>query len=327
MPGLSFLNKKSFHTTNLKNVEKVWLAEKKAENEQKALMELQKQLEEERQILELRQLQAAQGQVSKTIDNSLDWMYEGPMQSAQQQQQSSEEYLLGKIYKAPSTAAAADTAGVSGVIGQNEYTASNKSDTKWMNKVASKNDSFTRLHEDPFVLIKQEENKRREKIVNNPVKMEKIKQKVAKEVREKEEKEEARRAKKQARKEKKALKKEAKKSKKKSKEEAKRNAAVNENDKKDADGSSSSSESEADSGDEGGKTNFKRPAGDDGNAHVPNRSARTRSPQRQTSPSPSPPTSRGQLASSEAPVSRDEQPRRPYSHRGGALTLPRWGIQ
>ena len=75
----------------------MWLAEQKAEEEQKRLAELQKQLQEERQILELRQLQAAHGQVTKTIDNSLDWMYEGPM-SASQKQQSSEEFLLGKIY-------------------------------------------------------------------------------------------------------------------------------------------------------------------------------------------------------------------------------------
>lgn len=78
-------------------MERVWLAEKKADEEQKRLMELQKQLQEERQILELRQLQAAHGQVTKTIDNSLDWMYEGPVAS-NQKQQSSEEYLLGKIY-------------------------------------------------------------------------------------------------------------------------------------------------------------------------------------------------------------------------------------
>lgn len=103
MPGLSFLNKKSWHTTNVKNVERVWLAEQKKEAENKKLAELQKQLEEERQILELRRLQAASGQAqAKTIDNSLDWMYEGPMSGAaasNAQQQSTEEYLLGKLYK------------------------------------------------------------------------------------------------------------------------------------------------------------------------------------------------------------------------------------
>lgn len=76
----------------------MWLAEQKAEAEKKKLAELEKKLREERQMLELRQLQAQNGQVVKTIDNSLDWMYEGPSASARQQQ-SSEEFLLGKVYK------------------------------------------------------------------------------------------------------------------------------------------------------------------------------------------------------------------------------------
>jgi flagellar basal body-associated protein FliL len=33
------------------------------------------------------------------------------------------------------------------------------SSDKWLSKVSSKNDSFTRAHEDPFILIKQQENK------------------------------------------------------------------------------------------------------------------------------------------------------------------------
>lgn len=53
---------------------------------------------EERQIQELRQLQAAQGQVFKQTDNSLDWMYEGPSGESKVQKDS-EEFLLGKIYK------------------------------------------------------------------------------------------------------------------------------------------------------------------------------------------------------------------------------------
>lgn len=147
MPGLSFLSKKSWHTSNLKvrslfllnsvlipntnslsltltliltftvqcdglfiittiilllqNVEKVWIAEQKAEQEEKKLLELQKQLEEERQIQELRQLQAqSHGTVHHSVDSSMDWMYEGPAAAqASQQQKAAEEYLLGKIYK------------------------------------------------------------------------------------------------------------------------------------------------------------------------------------------------------------------------------------
>lgn len=83
-------------------MEKVWVAEQKDEQERKRLAEFQKQLLEERQIQELRQLQAAQGQVVKHTDNSLDWMYEGPG-GGSQVQKDSEEYLLGKIYKPQQT--------------------------------------------------------------------------------------------------------------------------------------------------------------------------------------------------------------------------------
>lgn len=103
--SLKFLSKKSWNTTNIKNVEKVWIAEQNAEKEKKKLAELQKQINEERQIRELRELQVASGQAVKTVDTSLDWMYEGP---AAQQAQSSEEYLLGKIYKPQDAAPDAD---------------------------------------------------------------------------------------------------------------------------------------------------------------------------------------------------------------------------
>ena len=55
--SLSFLSKKTWHTTNLKNVEQVWLAERKQEEEQKKLEMWKKAREEERQKAELRELQ------------------------------------------------------------------------------------------------------------------------------------------------------------------------------------------------------------------------------------------------------------------------------
>jgi hypothetical protein len=101
-PGLAFLSKKSFHTSNLVNVEKVWLAEQKLEQEKKRLIELQKQLEEERQIQELRQLQAAHGgETAKFIDSALDWMYAGPAAGeAEKNKKEAEEFLLGKAFRA-----------------------------------------------------------------------------------------------------------------------------------------------------------------------------------------------------------------------------------
>ena len=87
----------------MKNVEKVWIAEEKADDEKRKLAELQKQITEERQIQELRQLQVASGQSVNTSDSSLDWMYEGPAGHAlQQQKQSTEDYLLGNFFLLPS---------------------------------------------------------------------------------------------------------------------------------------------------------------------------------------------------------------------------------
>ena len=48
--------KKSWHTSTLRNVEKVWLAEQKAVEEKKKTEVLKKELEQERQREELRKL-------------------------------------------------------------------------------------------------------------------------------------------------------------------------------------------------------------------------------------------------------------------------------
>ena len=59
--SLSFLSKKTWHTTNLTNVEKVWAAEEKQKVEERKLEEWKKTREEERQIMELHQLQQEMG--------------------------------------------------------------------------------------------------------------------------------------------------------------------------------------------------------------------------------------------------------------------------
>lgn len=44
--AMAFLNKKSWHTATLKNVETVWVAQQKKKEEDKKLKELQRQLQE-----------------------------------------------------------------------------------------------------------------------------------------------------------------------------------------------------------------------------------------------------------------------------------------
>ena len=165
--SLKFLAKKSWNVTNLDNVERVWIAEQAAEKEERKLKELQKQINEERQIQELRELQVKSGQAVKVVDTTLDWMYEGP---AAQTDQTSEEYLLGKIYKPKDT-------------GENVVKeTAKKPGSLWMNKVSSKNDMFTRLHEDPLLMMKRSEKEAHENVINNPVKMARIRQQLTQDV-------------------------------------------------------------------------------------------------------------------------------------------------
>jgi hypothetical protein len=92
---------------------------------------------------------------------------------------------------------------------------------KWMNKISTKNDTFTRVHEDPILMIKQEEKRAREKVLSNPLKMDKIRQKIATDLQREE-------ADKKAKKEKKRAAKKLKKQESKEKKESKKRKRENE---------------------------------------------------------------------------------------------------
>lgn len=145
----------------LQNRERVWIAEQEKEKEAKKLKELQKQIEDERQILELRQLQAASGQTVKTTDNSLDWMYQGPASQSEQAKQA-EDYLLGKIFK-PKQLESQNTNDSQALLGNNNSSSS----SNWVAKVNSKNDTFTRIHEDPMLVIKKKEKEVRHQLMDS----------------------------------------------------------------------------------------------------------------------------------------------------------------
>ncbi|TMW56504.1 hypothetical protein Poli38472_006514 [Pythium oligandrum] len=200
--SLAFLAKKSWHTANLRNVEKVWLAEQKHAAEEKKVAELKKNIEEERQLQELRKLQAQNGNKSAAVER-LDWMYQGPM--ANTSERSTEDYLLGKEFKP--TEADSDIK----KLGDSSYGA------LALSKAALPvNDAFSRLNEDPMMLIRRQQQSAQQNILKNPVKMKKIKSEVEKLLKEKKEKKKA----------KKKLKKEAKKERKHGKSKRERNASV-----------------------------------------------------------------------------------------------------
>ena len=130
------------------------------------MLELQKQLKEERQVMELRKLQEDAGLVKKSMGR-VDWMYEGP--AAADNGPSAEEYLLGKEYKGE--AGSDDVQDLATKVAE-------KPGSLWLQKTTTANESFRRRTEDPLVAIRLREQAARERILANPLRMQKIRQAV-----------------------------------------------------------------------------------------------------------------------------------------------------
>lgn len=95
--GLGFLSKKSWHTKNIANQEKVWIAEERQKTEERKTKELAKQIAQEREQEELDRIAG-----KKTADRGIDWMYQGQNQDSEiakeDANKQAEEYLLGKEF-------------------------------------------------------------------------------------------------------------------------------------------------------------------------------------------------------------------------------------
>jgi len=92
MSGLSFLSKKSWHTSNLKNQERVWVEEQRKEAEDAKLEEFKAQLEEERELDRLRELQENSGLIKRDAHakGKLAWMYRGTEDEKQEKELTAE---------------------------------------------------------------------------------------------------------------------------------------------------------------------------------------------------------------------------------------------
>ena len=84
----------------LVNQERVWKAEKSANEEKKKLAQLRKEQEEERQLAELQRMQ--EESTGRKRVEKLDWMYAAPsgeggaLGGAKMGEREMEDYLLGK---------------------------------------------------------------------------------------------------------------------------------------------------------------------------------------------------------------------------------------
>ena len=100
--GIAFLSKKSFHTANLNNQEKVWIAEQKKKAEDAKTKELAEQIQLEREQEELERIADGNGKNKKQrLDRGINWMYEeggGAALREELEAKKAEEFLLGKAF-------------------------------------------------------------------------------------------------------------------------------------------------------------------------------------------------------------------------------------
>lgn len=163
--GLAFLSKKSWHTKNISNQEKVWIAEEREKDEKAKTAELAKQIQQEREDEELNQIAG-----KKKLDRGIDWMYTSYHKDSETAKEDAakeaEEYLLGKEF-APAaklvgdldTAAADSHAGVNAVVASAAAAAAIDDDRKRPayyqeeDSVAQRNEAFRLRHEDPMFAV------------------------------------------------------------------------------------------------------------------------------------------------------------------------------
>jgi N-terminal domain of CBF1 interacting co-repressor CIR/Pre-mRNA splicing factor len=201
--GLGFLSKKSWHTKNKANQEKVWIAEEQKKAEEAKTKELARQIQQEREEEEFAKISG-----KTTIkDRGIDWIYQGGTTgelAKQDAEKKQEEYLLGKeftddgavkgdfddgqqqpdgihnvISKAAAsttTAAAAATSGIKpngGTASSSYYGpasstgvaagAAAASSSHLEASVASRNEEFRMRMEDPMFLVSQKQHEKQAK--------------------------------------------------------------------------------------------------------------------------------------------------------------------
>lgn len=160
--------KKSWHPQTLRNVEKVWKAEQKHEAERKKIEELQRELREERAREEMQRYAEDVGAVKKK-EEKLDWMYQGPGGMVNR-----DEYLLGRpIDKYVFEKMEEKETGCSSETGLLPGSIFAPSGANSLLDMASK------IREDPLFIIRKKEEEKKREVLNNPVKMKKIKELVS----------------------------------------------------------------------------------------------------------------------------------------------------
>ncbi|WVQ96850.1 hypothetical protein IAU59_003957 [Kwoniella sp. CBS 9459] len=160
MGGGDLNMKKSWHPVLLVNQERVWKAEKAANEEKKMLAQLRKEREEERQLAELQRLQ--ESTTGKKRVEKMDWMYAAPgaeggaLGGQKLGEREMEEYLLGKKRVDEVLAQGDKDVGAA----HREFIA--------VQNANNARDTAAKIREDPLLAIKKQEQAALTALMNRP---------------------------------------------------------------------------------------------------------------------------------------------------------------
>lgn len=173
--GLGFLSKKSWHTKNLDNQERVWMAEQRRDAEKRKTAELAKQIKEEREREELDRISGKK----TTTDRGIDWMYQGSAAAENLAKEDAarrnEEFLLGKEFTGGDGGGGDfvdgedQKTGIHGVLAeaeqiqQQQEKETNTSDSNYYQEpsVKDRNENFRLRVEDPMFHVSQRQQEKK----------------------------------------------------------------------------------------------------------------------------------------------------------------------
>ena len=161
--GLQFLNKKSWHTGGMKQIEKVWKREQEHAEEKAKVAELKKQIEEEREQLSLQRLAEDGGHQKKKVER-VDWLYNTPLANREAFETTQEAALLDKKVD----------------LSKDDVKQAEASQSERAVHLpsVSRSETWVRMNEDPLFAIKQQQQQSLSKIRKNPVQMQAIRREV-----------------------------------------------------------------------------------------------------------------------------------------------------
>ena len=175
--GMQFLNKKSWHTGGMRQMEAVWKREQEHAKEQSRLKELQQQIRDERENQELQRL-AEDNRHQERREERVEFMYNTPL-AASGAANDQQAFLLGEkrvtdaLLEQQAVGSADAPAGTSQCERVTQLPSVYTDDTP-----QSRNEIWTRLNEDPLLAIRRQQQSSLARIKRNPVQMRAIKHEV-----------------------------------------------------------------------------------------------------------------------------------------------------